>query len=109
MKPPKTWREYVERITFDFPIKILLKAERDPHTDGERLLVTLAGVPDVYEPGKFTNVYMFEELPPFEQVSPYDRGCIVRDAIIRHLEHEVDECLRFDNKQLRDPHANDPR
>lgn len=52
MKPPKTWREYVERITFDFPIKTLLKAELDPHNDGERLLVTLAGVPDVYEPGR---------------------------------------------------------
>lgn len=109
-KPPKTWREYVARITFGFPIKTLLSVEIDEVYDAERLLVTFVGLPDVYKPGEVTNVYGCEFLPPFEDAAMVGECAdIVRDAILRQLAHEVDERLRFDGKQLRDPHANDPK
>lgn len=102
---PKSWHELVDRVQFDFPIKTTIAAEH-AETDDIRLHVTYY-VKNVEKPSEMIAVHTMEYVPPFERVSLGEALHIVRGIIVRGLEHEVDEWLCFDRKQITNPHAND--
>ncbi|MGN6107247.1 MAG: hypothetical protein ACTHU0_19220 [Kofleriaceae bacterium] len=94
---------FVERISVRLPIPVILHADIDPLFDGWRLRVSIK-VPDIHT-GEPTWVHT---MAPVERIDTEGRAVSrVRSAILKALEHELDECLLLDGKQVRDPHANE--
>lgn len=104
------WQRTIERITFRFPFPIELEADPHPHWSRSAcrfpLRVTIR-VPDI-RTGLITGVHLIEDMPLFE-TSEGERIVMVRAAVMRILQHELDECLLVDGVQFRDPHANEAR
>lgn len=97
------WSALVARLTFRtiIPVRLHVAPPREGH-DRPRLVVTLR-VASIHggAPTTLTSRY---PLPPERDVLAAIR--LVRTLVLRAIEHEIDECLLVDGRQLADPHAN---
>lgn len=97
------WSALVPRLTFRtiLPVRLHVAPPREGD-DRPRLVVTLR-VESIHggAPTTLTSRY---PLPPERDALAAIR--LVRTLVLRAIEHEIDECLLVDGRQLADPHAN---
>lgn len=94
----------------DFRIgRVQALVRENPYHPLIEVCVVLEGLRDRAAPKQATTGTLLEQVPMYawEQMTAKDRHTIIRGAVRRALEHEIDEWMEVDGERFTDPHAAD--
>lgn len=99
----------VARVSFRAWFPVRLRVAPTLTFDGDPALVVAIDVPDVHAdaPGAVT-VRVYHRIPMRPAADPVEVLRVIRRAVMSALEHELDETMLLDGRQIRDPHAKGP-
>lgn len=97
-----SWAEFLSRITLRFPLPISVRIRL---VDSGRPSLVVLLVTRCVHTGETIDVRTEELLPPSEHIDEDIAARLVRGAVLRMLEHELDETLCLDGSRLVDPHV----
>lgn len=105
MSEPIDWPAFIARLSFRsmFPIEIRLDPAGEPYS--EDALVVILHAPDIHD-GSPSRVFYL--IPLSEMGDPVEALDRIRKTVLQAIRHELDECMLFDGRQIRDPHAKEP-
>lgn len=99
---PIDWTAFLARLSFRTLFPIDLRFDPELHA-----LVVILHAPDIHD-GTPTRVYHMLSLRDVHISDPTEAMGQIRRLVLRAITHEVDECMLFDGRQVRDPHEAEP-